>query len=182
MTDQSVGLSGTMGMGSGSEFMNAVVDQLLPRPLRYRLVWNTDDSKHPLYIWRAVPPTASFIALGMVATSSDDPPSLDAMRCVPKRWCVRHGEPPRAVWRDAGQGGRPGSLWSNGGGGLQLLLGATGHEPPAQELSWRFQSDRRPHFSHMSEIKCSSFLLPSTPFPHMWRPHFSHMSEINSFF
>ena len=24
--------------------------------------------------------------------------------------------------------------------------------------------------------------IPSTPFPHMWRPHFSHMSEIKCFF
>lgn len=33
------------------------------------------------YVWKAVPPTADFVALGMLATNTPDEPPLDGMRC-----------------------------------------------------------------------------------------------------
>jgi len=35
-----------------------------------------------LFIWRPVPPSDDFVALGMLATKTEDPPPLDALRCV----------------------------------------------------------------------------------------------------
>jgi hypothetical protein len=51
-------------MGS-SEHLASVVEQLFPLPLRYRLAWHSLQHKPPLYIWRAVPPSGQFLALGM---------------------------------------------------------------------------------------------------------------------
>ena len=59
-----------MGMGA-SEHLNAVVQQLLPPPLRYRLVWHTEEGKTPLYVWKAVPPGPNFVAMGMAITMNE---------------------------------------------------------------------------------------------------------------
>ena len=42
-------------------------------------------------MWRPVPPSAQFVALGMVATLTDEPPSIDALACVPRKWAAAHG-------------------------------------------------------------------------------------------
>lgn len=41
-----------------------------------------------LYIWRPVPPSSVFVALGMIATTTEAPPPQDSVRCVPRRWVV----------------------------------------------------------------------------------------------
>ena len=116
-----------------SEHLHAVVEQLLPPPARYRLAWHSLTHKPPLYVWRAVPPSGQFLALGMLATTSDEPPPLEAMRCVPRRWCERHEKPARLVWRDEGQGGRPGSFWQLPA--MELLVAGQGAEPPEEALA-----------------------------------------------
>ncbi len=45
-------------------------------------------------------------AKGMVATTTEDPPAIDAVRCVPKGWCVQSKVKPKLVWEDSGAGGR----------------------------------------------------------------------------
>ena len=66
-----------------------LIEQLLPPPVRYRLVWHDKGAvTRPIYLWRPVPPSAQFVAMGMLSTATDEPPSLDAMRCVPRRWCA----------------------------------------------------------------------------------------------
>lgn len=134
VTDTSI----TMGL-SASEHLAAVVEQLLPPPLRYRLAWHSEE--HELWVWRAVPPGAAFLALGMVATRSEEPPPPHAMCCVPRRWCVRDAERPRAIWKDSGGAGRPGSIWATGIQ-LQLMLAVLGHDPPPADLAWRLGTDR----------------------------------------
>jgi hypothetical protein len=54
--------------------MGAVVEQLLPAPIRYRLAWHDAHAKPPLYVWRGIPPSQEFVALGMIVTTSEDPP------------------------------------------------------------------------------------------------------------
>ena len=132
-----------MGLGS-SEHLASVVAQLLPCPIRYRLAWHSLQHKPPLYLWRAVPPSGQFLALGMIATTGEEPPSLTAMHCVPRRWCERQqaGTPPRLVWRDDGScGGRPGSFWSLPLSGL--VVAANGMDPPEEALDcWTVASEK----------------------------------------
>ena len=54
--------------------------QLLPHPLSYRQVWSsTVGGAQPLFVWRPQPPSAAFVALGHVATSTPQPPPLEAV-------------------------------------------------------------------------------------------------------
>lgn len=120
---------------SSSEHLAAVVEQLFPRPLRYRLAWHSTQHKPPLYVWRATPPSGQFVALGMIATTSDEPPPPNAMCCVPRRWCEQQRAPARMIWRDDGQGGRPGSFWSVPT--LELLVAGQNSDAPEEALtSW----------------------------------------------
>ena len=51
-----------------------LVEQLLPAPVRYRLVWHDKGAlTRPLYLWRPVPPSAQSVALGMLAASNLTP-------------------------------------------------------------------------------------------------------------
>ena len=119
-----------------------LVEQLLPAPARYRLVWHDKGAlTRPIYLWRPVPPSAQFVALGMLATATDEPPALDAMRCVPRRWCERQTVASRLLWRDDGQGGRPGSFWAIPT--TELVVAAQGAEPPEEALaSWTIRESK----------------------------------------
>ena len=64
-----------------------------------------------LYIWKPIPHSARFVALGMVATTTGDPPPLEAVHCVPRKWVIPTTFTPTEIWNDAGSGGRAGSLW-----------------------------------------------------------------------
>jgi len=113
----------------GSELLPRARDLCLPRPVKYRQVWARTGAGHtPLYIWQPLPPSDEFAALGVVCTKSAEPPSLEAVRCVPTAWLEEADSGSiNSVWDDSGLGGRPGSLWTVGG----LLQGVAGHEPPA---------------------------------------------------
>lgn len=41
-----------------------------------------------LFVWRPVPPSSAFVAMGMVVTTTEEPPSQDSVRCVPRRWVI----------------------------------------------------------------------------------------------
>ena len=131
---------GDLGMGS-SDHLAAVVDQLLPHPIRYRLAWHSTSFKPPLYVWRPVPPSGQYLALGMLCTTTDEPPPTTAMCCVPRRWCERQATPARSVWRDEGQGGRPGSFWAVPT--VELLVAGQGSEPPEEAIDcWCLREER----------------------------------------
>eukprot|EP00929_Paragymnodinium_shiwhaense_P090478 TRINITY_DN50674_c0_g1_i1.p1 TRINITY_DN50674_c0_g1~~TRINITY_DN50674_c0_g1_i1.p1 ORF type:complete len:4578 (+),score=1022.66 TRINITY_DN50674_c0_g1_i1:184-13917(+) len=80
----------TQGRGSASrQDLQAVVEQLFPRPARYRQRWHqaksSADSEH-LYIWEPLPPSEDFVAIGMLASATRDEPPPEATRCAPKIW------------------------------------------------------------------------------------------------
>merc|ERR1711964_340227 len=102
---------GASGILSSSH-MDAVIDRIMPHPLRFRQVWNQQRGKQKLFAWKPVPPSHDFIALGMVATTTEDPPGRTVMRCVPRRWCCAAKKAPEFVWDDQGTGGRAGSIWT----------------------------------------------------------------------
>ena len=105
-TDREVGPFGN------SQHMALLIDRACPRPVRFRLVWSKKEGKQPLYVWAAVPPSSKHQAVGMVATVSEDPPSVDCMRCVPKRWLeVVPNKQPKKMWDDSGSSGQSGSFW-----------------------------------------------------------------------
>jgi hypothetical protein len=66
-----------------SEALPRAQAQLLPHPLSYRQVWSlAAGGAQPLFVWRPLPPSAAFVALGYVATSTAQPPPLEAVRCL----------------------------------------------------------------------------------------------------
>jgi hypothetical protein len=141
VTDSAVSMAAReSGLGS-SDHLASVVEQLCPLPVRYRLAWHSFQHKPPLYVWRAVPPSGHFLALGMVATTSEDPPPLSAMHCVPRRWCERQAAPAKLQWRDDGQGGRPGSFWLLPH--MELVVAGQGAEPPEEALAcWALKAEK----------------------------------------
>ena len=90
-----------------------------------------------LYIWSAVPPSDKFVALGMIATTSPQPPPLDAMHCVPMEWCAppHPWDQPVLVWEST-MGSKPGAIWRVGSLGL-LWVTQTASTPPDGILSLR---------------------------------------------
>mmetsp|Transcript_39763 Transcript_39763/g.98280 ORF Transcript_39763/g.98280 Transcript_39763/m.98280 type:complete len:3869 (-) Transcript_39763:305-11911(-) len=125
-TSSSFGLA---GLGATERFLE-VARAVLPHPRRFKLVWSTLAGGKPLYVWRPIAPSAAYVALGFVATCSEDEPLPSSVHCVPARWCVETRTPARAVGEATGSGAnsRPGSLWVVNAAGL---LGATaGHTRP----------------------------------------------------
>ena len=91
-----------------------------------------------LYVWSAVPPSDSFVALGMVATTTPQPPPLDALHCVPAEWCVPAQDMPTLIWEST-MGSKPGAIWRVGS--LGLLWVTQGSATPPE----RVPSLRTPH-------------------------------------
>jgi Vacuolar protein sorting-associated protein 62 len=79
--------------------LDVVVDTLFPRPVRYREVWKQEGGDKPLYVWRPVPPSSAFVVLGMIATTTEEQPPLDAVRCLPRRWTKPAEVRERRQWR-----------------------------------------------------------------------------------
>ena len=80
-----------------------------------------------LVLWKPLPPTPDFVALGMVATAhpadakEPKPPPYDAVRCVPKAW-ARKAAAPEVAWQ-----GSAGTVWRTR---HNLVVGAKGRQPP----------------------------------------------------
>ena len=118
--------NGALGI-SGSERHKKVIDALLPKPVRFKLIWEKLRGKRPLFVWAPVPPNRDYVALGHVTTTDANAPPLDAVRCVPIQWCQKAGQP-KKLWDDAGTSGRQGSLWIVNS--LGLIAASDGHDPP----------------------------------------------------
>jgi hypothetical protein len=111
----------------------ARLNSIMPYPLNFKLIYGQQKGESTLYIWKAVPPTPAYVALGMMATTTQDPPPLNAMRCVPKAWCVPASRYPfKQIWDDSGTGGKKGSFWLMNTFGL--LQVTEGHEKPEGEF------------------------------------------------
>ena len=82
-----------------------------------------------------------FVALGVVFTTSDEPPDPEDLECrtVPIKWVQRAKNTPQLVWEDSGTGGRPGSVWSVSTCN-QITL-TKGHDAP-QEMFYDFRAER----------------------------------------
>jgi len=108
--------------GDASVRLQAALDQLLPAPGRYRPIWSVRGAE-PLTIWSAVPPTQDFVALGSIATATtpDQPPPFDALRCVPKAWVSRAQT--TLLWDRV-----DGCVWHGSHG---LMVGHKGRQAPA---------------------------------------------------
>ena len=83
----------------------------------------------PLYLWRAVPPSADFVSLGMVATATEEPPPLSSstMACLPRRWCVARPDKPKLVFKEEAGSGRTGTIWTSGSQ-LQTMVASLGED------------------------------------------------------
>ncbi len=119
--------------------LGIVLEALFPHPKRFREVWRKEVGDHPLYVWRPVPHNSSFVALGLVATVTEEEPSLESVRCVHKRWAKVSEEVPVKLWEDSGTEGRGGSFWIRNG--LHLMDVTPGHDQPT-ETCWDFKSSR----------------------------------------
>jgi hypothetical protein len=112
-----------------SDIIDNVVDRVLPPPVRYRQIWKQTSGKQQFFAWRPVPPTKDYVAVGIVGTTVDEPPELDAVRCVPRRWVRPTTAPAEQVWTNSGSGGRPGSFWIISPQML-LMSAVSGVDPP----------------------------------------------------
>jgi hypothetical protein len=68
----------------GSKNLENVLEFVLPTPTRFRQVWNQQLGKKHFYAWYPISPSPQFVAMGMVGTTTEDPPPLNSVRCVPK--------------------------------------------------------------------------------------------------
>eukprot|EP00301_Raphidiophrys_heterophryoidea_P026236 c9007_g1_i1.p1 GENE.c9007_g1_i1~~c9007_g1_i1.p1 ORF type:complete len:1470 (+),score=397.75 c9007_g1_i1:657-4412(+) len=116
-----------MGIQSSTR-LNDAARVRMPHPVRFRQVWSQQRGERPIYVWQPIPPSPDFVALGMLATNSEEPPEPESVHCVPKSWTNQIAEPPTFVWDDSGTGGRPGSIWRIGKLGLMVVT--VGHEVP----------------------------------------------------
>jgi hypothetical protein len=107
--------------------LHAALDQVMPPPARFQVVWSRGGS-NPLTVWSAVPPTNEFVALGMVATATGatQRPPVDVVRCVPKAWTQRRTAD-ECIYE-----GSEGSLWRSRHGLLHASKGR--NAPQVHEL------------------------------------------------
>eukprot|EP00808_Paulinella_micropora_P020702 g53334.t1 len=69
------------------------VDLLAPHPIDFQLVWQHRTGR-ALYVWKPVPPSSLFTALGMVCSTQARKPQVKAVRCVPVSWLRALPPPP----------------------------------------------------------------------------------------
>lgn len=116
------------------------IEQLLPRPVRFRKVWEQKRGKRELCVWRAVPPNADCVALGMVATNSAQEPNSDCIRCVPREWLVESAQGQKLLWADtSAAGGTAGSIWAvpvvnEAVQGAGLMVANSSHNAPDSKM------------------------------------------------
>lgn len=106
----------------------AVVAQVCPHPLKFKQIWHLARGSKSLYAWQAIAPE-TFVALGMYVTTTENPPDVRCMRCVPRAWTTPTKTAPTKVWDDTGAGGgKPGSIWQINA--LGLIAVVPGHGAP----------------------------------------------------
>ena len=79
LTDNSV------GMMTHSKWLPLVARLVAPHPARFHRVWSVQTGTRPIFFWQPVPPSDDYVALGMIATDTEEPPSprLARERAVP---------------------------------------------------------------------------------------------------
>lgn len=77
-----------------------VKPRLLPCAAHWRLVCKLALGHKKLVVWEAITPNPHYIALGMLATTTEEPPGQEELRCVPRSWCVE-SEMREKVWEDS---------------------------------------------------------------------------------
>ena len=122
-----------------SKWMPHAIRQVLVHPSRFHRVWGIQTGTQHLFVWEPIPPSEHFVALGMVATNSEDPPPVRTVHCVPREWVEPAPDMTKMIWSDAGASGKAGSLWAVGS--LQLLAASHGTVSPSK-FSWRLRSPR----------------------------------------
>jgi len=110
----------------GSNWMPVVLDQFMPHPARFRLAWSLTHGSNPFYAWQPIPPSEKFVALGMVGTTSENPPDIKSIRCVSIEWTV-DTKYLKMQWNDEISG----SIWDCNS--LHLAGFVSGHDPPRQK-------------------------------------------------
>lgn len=99
--------------------LDAFIAAVFPKPVKYRKVWeqicsNTAGGRS-VYLWEPVPPTADFVAAGVLVTTTHGIPDPEdknlEIRCLPKAW-AKTVVPQEPVWTDVGTGGSPSCLWN----------------------------------------------------------------------
>jgi hypothetical protein len=70
-----------------SNNMDTIIKACFPLPKLFTFICHIE-CKTPLFIWRPVPPSNEFVALGVVCTTTPEQPDQNSVHCVPKRWCV----------------------------------------------------------------------------------------------
>jgi hypothetical protein len=117
---------------SKSKLTSVVLGSVFPHPLRYKQVWHMARGDKFLYAWKAIPPD-NFVAMGMMITTSEDPPDIDAIRCVPAKWVTISKQAPSKIWDDSGSGGgKPGSIWTINS--MDMIAVVPGYDPPKGEF------------------------------------------------
>ena len=110
--------------------IDAVLARFAPHPRQFRRAWQVHlpDPQPSFYAWEPVPPSDSYVAVGMVITTTDEPPQPSSVRCLHKQLCRPAIEPPRFLWNDRGLGGKRGSLWTVNN--LHCVWATDGYERP----------------------------------------------------
>ena len=129
-----------MGITGSAKLMHAV-EMFMPHPVRFRLIWSAEQGKQPIFAWSAEPPSDEFVALGVVCTNTNMPPSPHCMRLVPREWAVPLTKPPELIWNDGGaDSSRPGSMWAVTP--MQLAMVVAGHDVPRQGALYELKHHR----------------------------------------
>lgn len=84
--------------------LEAFLQAVIPHPVRYRKAWSQVASENQLHLWRPIPPSTDFIAIGLVATEADAEPEVTRVHCIPRDWTRQ--VPAEEFWTDAGTGGQ----------------------------------------------------------------------------
>ena len=138
---------------SHSDSLDNIVYQILPKPIKYHLIWHTDTAKQPMFAWRPVAPSNDFVSMGMIVTLTSEEPSVEIVRCVPKVWCKPTNFEPVKVWDDSGaSAGKKGSIWMINNLGFMAVV--EGYEKPVGPFFeiWaeRFEGHQAPALPFLS--------------------------------
>lgn len=121
------------GVWSASK-LKAAADFFLPFPVKYHQLWAKEGSAANVYLWAPIPPSEAYLAIGCIATTTPEEPSVSLVRCMPKSWLVKSRKTPVKLWDDSGMAGKKGSLW------LLNCLGffsvSADHKEPTYGCSW----------------------------------------------
>ena len=120
---------GTSMILKSANLDDAHLNYLVPFPIRYKQIWSQVDKGSTFFAWKPVPPNKNYVALGMVGTTENKEPPLQAVRCVPIGWCTPTKVTPLKLWDDSGTGGKRGSFWIVNSFGTVVFN--SGHLAPA---------------------------------------------------